>query len=61
LDETPIGTRTPGPVTAEIQQIFFAATAGQDERYNHWLYPISSPPKAEPIIAGGAVTDWMVD
>ena len=61
LDETPIGTRTPGPVTAEIQRIFFAATAGQDERYNHWLYPISSQSKAEPIIAGGAVTDWMVD
>lgn len=61
LDETPIGTRTPGPVTAEIQRTFFAATAGQDERYNHWLYPISSQSKAELIIAGGAVTDWMVD
>ena len=61
LDETPIGTSTPGPVTAEIQRAFFAATAGQDERYNHWLYPISSQYKAEPIIAGGAVTDWLVD
>jgi branched-chain amino acid aminotransferase len=38
LDETPIGTCTPGPVTAEIQRSFFAATAGLDERYNHWLY-----------------------
>ncbi len=59
LDEIPIGTRTPGPVTAEIERTFFAATAGQDERYNHWLYPISSQCKAEPINAGGAVTDWI--
>lgn len=41
LDQTPIGTRTPGPITAQIQRHFFAATTGQDERYNHWLYPIS--------------------
>ena len=50
LDQTPIGTRTPGPVTAEIQRLFFAATAGQDERYNHWLYPISSPSRAAPVV-----------
>lgn len=61
LDETPLGTRTPGPVTAEIERTFFAATAGQDERYNHWLYPISSQSEAEPIIGDGAVTDWMMD
>jgi branched-chain amino acid aminotransferase len=48
LDETPIGTRTPGPVTAEIQRTFFAATAGEDERYSHWLHPISSPSMVEP-------------
>jgi branched-chain amino acid aminotransferase len=41
LDETPIGTTTPGPVTTEIQRKFFAATAGQVEQYNHWLHPIS--------------------
>ncbi len=42
VDGTPIGRNTPGPVTAEIQRAFFAVTAGRDERYNHWLYPISS-------------------
>ena len=47
LDETRIGTHTPGPVTAEIQRAFCAATAGLDDRYNHWLYPISSQSKAE--------------
>lgn len=41
LDETPIGTGAPGPITTEIQRQFFAATAGQVEQYNHWLYPIS--------------------
>jgi branched-chain amino acid aminotransferase len=48
LDKTPIGTCTPGPITAEIQRTFFAATSGQVERYNHWLYPISSQAAAEP-------------
>ena len=61
LDDTPIGTRTPGPVTAEIQRIFLAATAGQDERYKHWLYPVSLQSKTEVTIAGGAVTDCLVD
>jgi branched-chain amino acid aminotransferase len=42
LDETRIGTSTPGPITAEIQRHFVAATTGQDQRYNHWLYPVSS-------------------
>jgi branched-chain amino acid aminotransferase len=41
LDKTPIGTGTPGPVTTEIQRKFFAATDGQVEQYNDWLYPIS--------------------
>ena len=40
LDATPIGTHTPGPVTTEIQRAFCAATVGQDERYNQWLYPV---------------------
>jgi len=48
LDETQIGACTPGPVTTEIQQRFFAVTAGQDERYSHWLYPVSSQFRAQP-------------
>jgi len=40
LDETMIGKRTPGFVTEEIQRVFFAATSGEDRRYNDWLHPI---------------------
>jgi branched-chain amino acid aminotransferase len=42
VDETMIGKRTPGPVTEEIQRVFFAATSGEDPRYNDWLQPIDS-------------------
>jgi len=48
LDGNSIGRFTPGPVTSEIQRVFFAATAGQDAKYDHWLYPISSPSKNSP-------------
>jgi branched-chain amino acid aminotransferase len=48
LDGSPIGNKTPGPVTLEIQQAFFAATSGRDERYSHWLYPISSHSNIDP-------------
>ena len=48
LDGNSIGRLTPGPVTSEIQRVFLAATAGQDAKYNHWLYPISSPLKKSP-------------
>jgi branched-chain amino acid aminotransferase len=40
VDETVIGKRTPGFVTEEIQRVFFAATSGEDRRYNEWLHPI---------------------
>jgi branched-chain amino acid aminotransferase len=50
LDGKSIGRLTPGPVTAEIQRVFFAATAGQDTRYDHWLYPIFSPSKNTPHV-----------
>src|SRR5260370_24726610 len=32
VDGTAIGKRTPGPVTEEIQRVFFAATSGHDQR-----------------------------
>ena len=41
VDGTVIGHRTPGLVTESIQQVFFAATSGRDERYKDWLHPIS--------------------
>jgi branched-chain amino acid aminotransferase len=42
VDGTPIGKRTPGLMTAEIQRVFFAATSGRDQRYKDWLHPIDS-------------------
>ena len=41
VDETVIGKRTPGFVTEEIQRVFFAATSGEDRRYNDWLHTIN--------------------
>ena len=44
VDGTTIGRNTPGPVTEEIQRVFFAATSGNDERYKDWLYPVHPQP-----------------
>lgn len=41
VDGTIIGRGTRGPVTGEIQQVFFAATAGQDPRYQDWLHHVA--------------------
>ncbi|TMK38721.1 MAG: branched-chain amino acid transaminase [Actinobacteria bacterium] len=37
IDDHPIGTGEPGPVTREIQTVFDAALHGRDERYLEWL------------------------
>jgi branched-chain amino acid aminotransferase len=44
VDGTAIGRNTPGPVTEEIQRVFFAATSGNDDRYKDWLYPVHPQP-----------------
>ncbi len=44
VDGTAIGRNTPGPVTEEIQRVFFAATSGNDERYKDWLHPVHPQP-----------------
>ena len=44
VDGAAIGGGVPGPVTNEIQRVFFAATSGRDLRYNKWLYPVDSQP-----------------
>lgn len=41
VDESPIGCGARGPITREIQEVFFAATSGRDPRYTDWLYPIN--------------------
>ena len=45
VDGTLIGNARRGPVTEDIQKTFFAATAGRDQRYKDWLYPVTSEKK----------------
>ncbi|MFM0309077.1 branched-chain amino acid transaminase [Paraburkholderia sp. RL17-383-BIF-A] len=37
LDDRVIGNGERGPITASLQETFFAAVAGKSERYAHWL------------------------
>jgi branched-chain amino acid aminotransferase len=37
IDDRPMAAGGRGPVTKEIQEIFFAATRGEIEKYQHWL------------------------
>jgi branched-chain amino acid aminotransferase len=41
VDESPISNGLPGPITKRIQQVFFDAVAGCEERYQHWLTPVT--------------------
>jgi branched-chain amino acid aminotransferase len=51
VDGVPIKTGRRGPVTRRIQEAFFAATAGRDPKYRHWLHPV-----AQPVAVGDLVT-----
>lgn len=42
VDGAAIGKGSPGPVTDDIQRVFFAATSGRDQRYKDWLHPVDS-------------------
>jgi len=37
VDDRNVGTGRPGPVTTEIQQIYFATVRGEVDRYKDWL------------------------
>ncbi len=37
VDDRPVGEGKPGPITKEIQQIYFAAVRGEVDRYKDWL------------------------
>jgi branched-chain amino acid aminotransferase len=39
LDRRRVGRGAPGPITKAVQERFFAAAHGRDERYRHWLTP----------------------
>jgi branched-chain amino acid aminotransferase len=37
VDDRPVGTGKPGPITREIQNTFFATVKGEVDRYKDWL------------------------
>jgi branched-chain amino acid aminotransferase len=37
VDDRVVGTGTPGPVTTELQQTYFATVRGEVDRYKEWL------------------------
>src|SRR5215216_2341647 len=43
VDGAQIGKGSRGPVTQRIQQAFFDATSGRDERYRNWLHLVEQP------------------
>ncbi len=44
VDGAQIKTGRRGPVTERIQEVFFAATSGRDERYKDWLRLVAPQP-----------------
>jgi branched-chain amino acid aminotransferase len=40
LDGRQIGPGRPGPVTTQVQELFFSVVRGGDSRYASWLTPI---------------------
>jgi len=40
IDRRPVSDGVPGPVTQRLQQLYFAACKGEDDRYAEWLTPI---------------------
>jgi len=39
VDDRPIGSDAPGPVTTRIQEAYFDVVKGRSERYPEWLHP----------------------
>jgi branched-chain amino acid aminotransferase len=37
VDDKLIGDGAPGPITTRIQEVFFAAVAGREDKYRNWL------------------------
>ena len=40
LDDRPIGEGRRGPITAELQALFFDVVAGRNDKYRDWLAPV---------------------
>ncbi len=43
VDGRPIGSGSIGPVTAELQKLYFEVVKGERAQYNHWLTPTYTP------------------
>lgn len=43
VDGKQIGAGSRGPITEQIQRIFFDAVRGRNPAYRHWLTPVSQP------------------
>ncbi|HLL86833.1 MAG TPA: branched-chain amino acid transaminase [Thermoleophilaceae bacterium] len=43
VDDRPVGSGEPGPVTREVQRVFDAALCGEAERYRDWLDFVEVP------------------
>ena len=43
IDGRPIGSGGIGPITAELQKIYFEVVKGERAQYNHWLTPTYAP------------------
>jgi len=58
VDDRPIGSGAPGPVTLRLQKLFFDAVLGRDPRHTAWLdyYEVQGPPAKEPRRPAGART-----
>lgn len=42
-----IGSGKPGPITRDIQDVFYKTVRGEESRYAEWLHPV--PPLAKPV------------
>jgi branched-chain amino acid aminotransferase len=48
VDSIPIGKGVRGPVTGEIQRVFYEATSGRDPKYKSWLELVEARPYQPP-------------
>jgi branched-chain amino acid aminotransferase len=40
IDRRTIGSGSPGPLTRRLQDLYFGACKGENDRYAEWLTPI---------------------
>lgn len=46
VDRRPVGDGRMGPITTELQRLFFEVVRGRHPRYLHWLTPVYAPSAA---------------